>query len=108
MTAIVPQNVDLNGLKPTYGAVAASDTMQNDGHTILHVKNGNAAACVVTIDSLAACSQGSDHNEGASIPAGEDHFFGPFDRTRFNDPNGDVGITYSVTPSVTVAALKVN
>lgn len=110
MGALTIEAVDLDGLKPTYvaAAVGLADTMQNDGHTVLHVKNGGASPCVVTINSLANCSQGADHDEGGTVPAGEDWFFGPFPRSRFSDPSNDVGIAYDQVSSVTVAALKVN
>jgi len=112
MALYTPVNPDLAGAAPNLVAVSASDTFQNNGKALLHVKNGNAAACSVVI-----ASPGSTAPPNAtaftpavtvSVPAttGE-RYIGPFDPSRFNDANGIVTVTYSVTPTVTAEVIDV-
>lgn len=70
----------------------------NDGNTRVKVDNpaGGGGAATVVIDSKEACSQGSDHNGGGSVPAGEHRWYGPFPKKRWND-----GTTQKVTITVT-------
>lgn len=107
MATLTVQQATINGVAPSYVAVAASDVFANNGKTYIHVKNGNAAADTVTIDSLTACNQGSDHDGTFAVPAttGE-RVFGPFDMSRFNNANGQVTVTHSVTSSVTCAVIS--
>jgi len=91
-------------------AVNSTDTFQNNGKMILHVKNGNGSVCAVTIDdpnSRTPVSATAFNPDVATIvPAttGE-RFWGPFDPNRFNDANGIATITYSVTASVTAEVI---
>jgi len=102
MATLTVQQATIAGVTPTFVAVAASDVFANNGKTYIEVKNGNAGADTVAIDSLVACNQGTDHDGGGSVPATTgDKIFGPFDPTRFNNANGQVTITHSVTATVT-------
>lgn len=105
MAVVNPQNVVDSGLAPVYSAVTASDTLTNNGNSFLHVKNANAAACTVTIDSITPCDQGFDHNYVVVVPANTgDRMIGPLPIKRFgNAPT----VTYSVTASVTAALIAV-
>lgn len=107
MALLTVQDTSLTGTAPTFVAVSASDTFANDGKTVIEVKNANAAADTVGINSITACNQGFDHDAGASVPATTgDRIFGPFTPARFNDTNGQVTVTHSITASVTCAVYR--
>ena len=85
---------------------ANGDTFTNDGHTFLHVKNANAGACLVTINSVKPCDQGVDHDPAVSVAATTgDEMIGPFPIARFGSPV--TVISYGVTASVSVAAISI-
>ena len=108
MAAYTVYPIALTGDSKAYVTPASGDTFANDGHTFLHVKNANVAACTVTIDSVRPCDQGTDHNIAVVVAADTgDEMIGPFPVARFNDSSGNVTVTtYSVTSSVTVAAVR--
>jgi hypothetical protein len=101
MAVINPQPILGTGLQPVYSAVSASDTLTNNGNSFLHVKNGNAAICTVTIDSVTPCDQGSDHDLVVAVPATTgDRMIGPLPMKRFG---ASPTVTYSVQATVTAA-----
>jgi hypothetical protein len=101
------QKTTLIGLNVTYSAAdVAGDRMINDGNTVFKIKNADAAAKTVTINSAATCNYGFDHDLVISVPAGEEREIGPFPRNRFNDDTGKVNVTYDGVTSVTVAAVS--
>jgi len=101
--------ITLAGDDKAYATPTNGDTFANDGRTFLHVKNANAAACTVTINSIRACDQGQDHDVVVVVAATTgDEMIGPFDPARFNNSSGNVTVTtYSVTASVQVAAIRI-
>jgi hypothetical protein len=111
MADLVKKKVVLTGLNPkdpVYVACAAGgDAVLNSGFTFLHVVNGHSGAWVVTVNSVAACNQGFDHDAIVSVPASEERMIGPFDRGRFNDANGKIQITYDGVTVLTIAAIEV-
>lgn len=108
VAVLAVQKVSQSGLAPAYSAAdAAGDEFANGGRSMLHVKNGSAAAVTVTIDSVKPCDQGFDHDVQVSVPAGGERLIGPFEPGRFNNANRRCKATYSATASVTVAALEV-
>lgn len=108
MALLTVQQIDLDGLTPSFVAAAAGgDTFENAGRVYLHVKNGGAGAVAVTIDSVSNCNQGFDHNAGGSVAAGAEGLFGPFPTARFNDINRQVSVTYDQVTSVTVGAFSI-
>ena len=109
MATLTLYQTDLGGVVPSYAAAAGGgDEFVNDGNTMLHVKNGSGGAITVTVNSLVACDQGSDHDSVTSVGAGAESMIGPFDRTRFNDPiTGRAAITYSGVTSLTLAPIQV-
>jgi hypothetical protein len=108
MALIAVQQTTLVGLKPAYSAAAElGDKFVNSGNCVLFVKNGAVAARTVTIDSVAACDQGHDHNIAVAVPASEERMIGPFNRVRFNDVDGNVNMTYDDHTDVTLAIIEV-
>lgn len=104
MAVIVPIVPGFVGASEGFvAATGGGDTFPNDGHTMLHVKNGGGAPINVTIDSKVACNQGTDHDVVVAVPAAGDRVIGPFSQDRFGT---DVNITYSGVVTVTVAAIK--
>lgn len=94
------------GLNPTANAVAATDTFDNDGQTVLRVQNDNASPCNVTIvtpgnvdDDLAV------PDRVVSVPAGEVRYIGPLRQNVYN-VDGEVTVNYSVTASVVAECIR--
>jgi len=89
--------VGLNPLDPAYVECAAGgDVCPNDGYTFLHIKNTADEVKNVSIDSLVKCDQGVDDDivsGDIAITTGE-MMIGPFDRGRFNNPAGQIVISY--------------
>jgi hypothetical protein len=106
MATLTVQNSLITGLAPTYSAVSASDVFQNDGRTVIYIKNGGGSPDTVGIDSTVACNQGFDHDGGGSVTNGTEKVFGPFEMTRFNNSNGQVTVTNSFLTSVTCAVIR--
>lgn len=110
MAVLTVQQVALTGLNPSYAAASAGgDSFDNDGRTVLHVKNTNASSRTVTVASQKPAVPGlAPSNNAVSVPAttGE-RFIGPFDPTVWNDSNGDVQVTYSADAGVTIAAIRI-
>jgi len=111
MADLVVKKVVLTGLDPNDPAyvscAAGGDAAPNSGYTFLHVKNAHTSAWQVTVNSVAPCNQGYDHDAVVSVPASEERMIGPFDRGRFNDPNGKISITYDGVTALTIAAIEV-
>lgn len=84
-------------------ASAGGDTMPNDGKTFLKVNNAGGSPCVVTLDAIANCDQGFDHNAGGSVAAGTEEHFGPFPTKIFGSA---VAITYDQVTTVDVICLR--
>lgn len=104
MAVLAPVTPGLaGGAEAFVAASAGGDTFPNDGHTMLHVKNGGGAPINVTIDSKVACNQGADHDLIVAVPNAGERFIGPFPQERFGT---DVNVTYSGVGTVTVAAVK--
>ena len=109
MATLAVQASLLTGITPSYAAAAGGgDEFPNDGKSMLHLKNGSGGTIVVTVDSLVACNQGSDHDSVTSIAAGAEAMVGPFDVTRFNDPaTSRAAITYDGVTSLTLGVFKI-
>ena|SRR5215467_9116614 len=91
-------------------ASAGGDTMPSGTQAFLRVKNGNAAACTVTVTPIAGSGpNGTTVAPFALSPAVEattgERIYGPFPQNPFGDANGNVNFSYSVTSTVTVQAL---
>jgi hypothetical protein len=97
----------LTGDSKAYVTPASGDTFPNDGRTVLHVKNANAGTCTVTVTATKPCDvAGTLHTNVVVVAATTgDEMIGPFPVGVWG---GTVTVTtYSVTASVTVAAISV-
>lgn len=108
MAELTVQKVGLNGTSVTFTAAdSAGDSFENDGRSILVVKNENTSnPCNVTIQAQKKCNQGHLHNIEASIPTGETYYFEDLEKARFNDENGMTNISYDVTTDVKVTVIE--
>ena len=104
----VAQLVTDAGVTPSYAVPAASDSFawpSGASYVLMHVKNENAAECVVTVDSAAVGGDGlvaADKVVTAPLTTGDRIMrISP----AFKDADGDVNITFSVQTSVSVAVL---
>ena len=108
MATLSVQTIVLGGTAPSYAAAGAGgDEFVNSGREFLHIKNGGVGSIDVTINSQRPCDQGYDHDVVVAVGAGAEKMIGPFPKSRFDDANGKVQITYSGVSSVTVAVLQV-
>lgn len=91
-------------------ASAGGDTFPAGPNSFLYVKNGNAAAVTVTVTPPAAGGpQGTTVAPFALSPVTAltvgVRIYGPFPQNPFGDSNGNINVSYSVTPTVSVTAL---
>ncbi|MBA7708132.1 hypothetical protein ES703_117022 [subsurface metagenome] len=97
-----PQTIVKAGIVPTYHECSeAGDEFVNSGKTVIHIKNSEAeTARIVTIDTYTKCNYGLDTEHDVAVtvegidPGPTEKVIGPFPKSRFNDPNGRVQITY--------------
>ena len=90
-------------------AAAGGDHFTNDGRKIFIVDNTSGGALTVTFDSPNADNFGvinAAHDIVQSVPAGETHYFGPFNKGRFNDGSGFVQVTYSSETGLNIGVLE--
>ncbi len=102
MANLVTQTVTLTGVVLTYVSASSPNDIitNNDGRSILRVKNGSGGSVTVTVDSTRPCDQGFDHDNVVVVGAGAEAAIGPFPTVRFGR---SVTVSYSSITSVTVA-----
>lgn len=112
-TEITIQDVDKTGLSPTYAAADSANGMmfKNDGHTVLHIKNGGTGAVSVTVASIADPYDRLG-DVVVSVPATSERIIGVFRDFLFNQKPGStnagkIHVDFDVDTTVTVAALKI-
>ena len=111
MPALTTQKVIEAGIEPTYAtADVGGDTFDNDGRTILHIKNGDASPMTATVAALVSSTEKpgfgtlAKADAAITVSATDDGFLGPFPVGAFG-PNP--GIAYSAVTSVTIAVLRI-
>ena len=109
-TELTVQNSNLtSGLDVSYVAANADGNFfENNGNTVLLVKNASGGSITVTTDSQVNSNQGYDNDEDATIANGETGCIGRFSKNRFNDSDGNVNVSYSGVGSVTVAVVNMH
>lgn len=111
MALLTPQIASRTGLQPIYSAVNATDTVAQAGGvaTFLHVKNGNAAACTVTIVDGGKTPAGSSATSPTVVvPATTgDRMIGPLLNNMADPTTGLLSVQYSITATVTAALVQV-
>lgn len=107
MALIAAQQVVLTGLTPVFAAANNADTVTADGRTVLWVVNGSGAPITVTVVTPKTVSGLAVADQAVVIAAGAQALIGPFSRDAFGDANGQAGIDYSATATVTRTAIQV-
>lgn len=99
--------VSILGTSPTYGAVAASDTMAPDDSVMLHVKNagGSADTAVVVIPGTYVGQAIPDISINVPATTGS-VFIGPLAPAYADPTTGLITVTHSFTTSVTCALVR--
>lgn len=108
MALLTAQQVKITGSTPTYGAVAATDTLVPDDRTFLIVKNGNASAdtCTVVVPGTAYGQARPDIAVNVPANTGE-RWIGPLVPDLADPATGLISVTHSVTTTVTCALVRV-
>jgi len=111
MALLTAQPMSRAGLAPAYAAVNATDTIAQAGGVLqfLHVKNGNAAACTVTITDGGKSPAGqAAQSVTVVVPASTgDRMIGPLPNVMADPVTGVISAAYSVTATVTAALVQV-
>lgn len=108
MAVLPTQGVSRSGLAASYSAVSAGgDKLHPGDRTFLHVKNGNASACVATLVTPGTVKGLAIADVAVSVPAGAERFIGPLPADLFRASDGLVAVTWSVSSSVTAAVLSI-
>lgn len=107
MALLSIQQVTIVGTTPTYGAVAATDTVVPDSRGFLIVKNGNASPDTATVVVPGSTYGQANPDVPVTVPAttGE-RWIGPLTPDLADPTTGLISITHSVTTTVTCAYVR--
>jgi hypothetical protein len=108
MALLSAQQVTITGTTPTYGAVAASDTLVPDDRTFLIVKNasGTADTCTVVVPGTYLGQNVPDVAVTVPITTGE-RWVGPLTPALADPSTGLITVTHTQTSSVTCALVRI-
>ena len=106
---IAVQQATREGLTAAYtGSLKIADThfVNNDGKTLLHLKNGTGEATITiatpqTVDGLAVADR------AVTVPANAERFVGPFPPGIYNDAGHNLSFNVTGVTGLEVAALRV-
>jgi hypothetical protein len=101
------QQIVAAGLTPVYAVPLATEQIVPNDDMFLHVKNGNAGACVVTLTDPGLTPSGSAAtNPTVSVPATTGDKMIPIPATLTSPSTGTIQVAFSVQTSVSVALLR--
>ena len=87
-------------------AATTTDTMENDGKTILLVFGDTSPTGTVTVAST-PCSHGRSNEDITQVVAADtDYALGPFPPTQYNNAQGQIDVTLTVATDVSYLGLK--
>ncbi len=104
------QPVTLAGVIPAKNQATAADSFANSGRVFILMENLDAAERSVIINSQLGCNQeDTDHDITVVVlPANDWKMIGPFPKSRFNDANGLVHLTYTgVVDAIKISLFEV-
>lgn len=104
-TALQPQHPDFDGMIPTYAAANAAGHSFTARNAFIHVKNGNAAATVITLPTPGTVEGLAVADRTITVAPGTEVMFVP--TAAVEDAAGAMNIDFSITASVTIAAFAV-
>lgn len=107
-TNILPTGVDIT---TPATAAALTQTLANDGRTMLLIKNGNAGTINVTITAQQKVQDGAAvplavPSRTIAIATGKYFLIGPFPLGVYNDQNNEITVTIDVISSVLLQTLR--
>lgn len=101
------QQITVAGVAQTYAAPSATENINPDAGLFLHVKNANAAACVVTFTDAGRTPGGSAAtNPTVSVPATTGDKMIAVPAAFANTTTGLIAVAFSVQTSVSAALLR--
>lgn len=108
MALLTVQQIVIGGLAPTYGAVAASDTIPvSDDRVFLHVKNASGTQDTVTITDPGSTPAGSAAtNPTVTVPITTGDRLIALPLALASPSTGLVTVSHSQTTSVTCAVFR--
>jgi len=107
MALAAAQKIVQAGLAPAYAQPLASENITPAPGLFLHVKNGNASPCVVTVDDVGVTPAGSQPVDPAvSVPATTGDRMIPLSMAFRNESTGFIAVTFSIQTTVTAALLQ--
>lgn len=88
--------IDIDTPLTPAGVTVEDDGMwfTNNGRTYLDILGGGSGGLKVTVDSVAPCNQGEDHNVEVTPVSATRYLIGPFPRDRFDDSVNKVNISF--------------
>ena len=107
MALAAAQLISIAGSTPAYNTPLASENISPAANLFLHVKNANAANCVVTIDDSGVTPGGSAATDPVvTVPLTTGDKMIPLPTSFTNTATGFINVTFSVQTSVSVALLR--
>jgi hypothetical protein len=107
MALATKQTMVAAGITPNYAQPLASENIIGEPGLFLHVKNGNASPCVVTMVDVGLTAAGSPAlNRTVSVPATTGDKLIPLDSNLTQAATGFIVVTFSVQTTVTAALVK--
>ena len=110
MATLTAQTLTTASLTATFtAAAAAGDEFINDGHTVIYVKNADAATrSVVVASQFSPVPKGlAVANCTIDIAASTNTFCGFFNQRAYNDSSGMVQMTYASESGLSIAVVSV-
>lgn len=110
MALLAPQQINITGLNPVFGAANSTDTIRPDDRVFVVYRNTNAATRTITVVTPSKLDQ-----FGQALPdivitiaatTGEERI-GPMVQDLADPTTGLITINLSATTNVTVAALRI-
>lgn len=109
MAELTVQEIGIDGTEVSLtSADSGGDHFPNDGRRVLVVDNGDTVSHTVTVEAQTKCSQGFLHDVEVDVPAGSKKYIGPFNKSRFNDADGNVQVSYDDVTSMDVGVIEVD
>lgn len=96
-TELTVATIDIDTPLTPAGVTVEDDGMwfTNNGRIYLDILGGGAGALKVTVDSPTKCNQGAEHDVEVTPVAATRYLIGPFPKSRFDDSDGKVHITFA-------------
>ena len=109
MALLTVYTIDFDGLdvSAAYVAAAASQEFPNDGRTFVHIINTNGSSRTCTFRTAGTIHSHEINDVTVTIAATTgQQMVGPFNRSIYNETDGNIDITWSATADVTIGVFK--